>query len=98
MSEAVRQVAIRHLDGTTLTEGLLNHIEIAIRCFDPCPSCATHAPGKMPLKVDVADAGGTAIDGIRRDSAACDGIRAPRRLALRHSIDIRRQRTIIAMA
>jgi NAD-reducing hydrogenase large subunit len=33
-----------------LTEGLLNHIEVAIRAFDPCLSCATHALGKMPLE------------------------------------------------
>lgn len=70
MNEAVRQVAKRYLDGTTLTEGLLNHIEVAIRCFDPCLSCATHALGKMPLEVELVDAGGTAIDRIRRDGAA----------------------------
>jgi NAD-reducing hydrogenase large subunit len=32
-----------------ITEGLLNHIEVAIRAYDPCLSCATHAMGKMPL-------------------------------------------------
>ena len=35
--------------------GLLNHIEVAIRAYDPCLSCATHALGKMPLTVELRD-------------------------------------------
>lgn len=62
MNTAVREVARQYLDGQELTEGLLNHIEVAIRAFDPCLSCATHALGKMPLEVTLVDAGGTVID------------------------------------
>ena len=62
MNEAVRQVARRYLDGRQLTEGLLNHIEVAIRAFDPCLSCATHALGKMPLAVELLDAEGKLLD------------------------------------
>ena len=51
MNEAVRDVALEYLDGNEVTEGLLNHIEVAIRAYAPCLSCATHALGKMPLKV-----------------------------------------------
>ena len=58
MNTAVRAVARRYLDGRTLTEGLLNHIEVAIRAFDPCLSCATHAMGQMPLVVEVIGADG----------------------------------------
>jgi hypothetical protein len=47
----VREVAKQYLDGREVTEGLLNHIEVAIRAFDPCLSCATHALGQMPLEV-----------------------------------------------
>jgi hypothetical protein len=39
-------VARDYLDGRELTEGLLNHIEVAIRAYDPCLSCATHALGR----------------------------------------------------
>jgi coenzyme F420-reducing hydrogenase alpha subunit len=53
MNEAVRSVARRYLDGRELTEGLLNHIEVAIRAYDPCLSCATHALGQMPLVMHV---------------------------------------------
>jgi NAD-reducing hydrogenase large subunit len=56
MNEAIRHVARRYLQGKEITEGLLNHIEVAIRCFDPCLSCATHALGQMPLAVELVDA------------------------------------------
>ena len=67
MNEAIRQVARHYLDGRKLTEGLLNHIEVAIRAFDPCLSCATHALGKMPLAVELVEADGARLDGLTRD-------------------------------
>lgn len=69
MNRSIREVALRYLDGRTLTEGLLNHIEVAVRAFDPCLSCATHALGKMPLAVELIDADGTMVDTLRRDWA-----------------------------
>ena len=68
MNEAVRAVAARYLDGKTLTEGLLNHLEVAIRAYDPCLSCATHALGKMPLELELLDADGARIDRISKGS------------------------------
>ncbi|TRZ91771.1 MAG: Ni/Fe hydrogenase subunit alpha [Rhodocyclaceae bacterium] len=68
MNTAVREVAKRYLDGKKLTEGLLNHIEVAIRAFDPCLSCATHALGKMPLEVTLQDANGILLDCVARAS------------------------------
>ncbi len=67
MNTAVREVAKQYLDGREITEGLLNHIEVAIRAFDPCLSCATHALGQMPLEVDLIDAGGRLVDAVTRD-------------------------------
>ena len=68
MNEAIRHVAKRYLDGRKLTEGLLNHIEVAIRAFDPCLSCATHALGKMPFHVELIDAEGQCIDTLVKSS------------------------------
>ena len=68
MNEAVRAVAARYLDGKELTEGLLNHLEVAIRAYDPCLSCATHALGKMPLELELLDAEGAQIDKMSRGS------------------------------
>ena len=70
MNESIRAVARRYLNGRTLTEGLLNHIEVAIRAFDPCLSCATHALGKMPLEVELLDAAEGRIALLSRDGAA----------------------------
>lgn len=67
MNEAIRVVARQYFDGRELTEGLLNHIEVAIRCFDPCLSCATHALGQMPLDVELVAADGTPLDRVLRD-------------------------------
>jgi NAD-reducing hydrogenase large subunit len=67
LNEAIRQVAKRYLDGRKLTEGLLNHLEVAIRAFDPCLSCATHALGRMPLAVELLDAEGACIHTLTRD-------------------------------
>jgi len=66
MNLAIREVARKYLDGRKLTEGLLNHIEVAVRAFDPCLSCATHAMGKMPLSVQLLDAAGEQVDQLVR--------------------------------
>ena len=67
MNETIRAVAEQQLSGRQLTEGLLNHIEVAIRAFDPCLSCATHALGQMPLAVELVDCDGTMIGRLVRD-------------------------------
>ncbi|WP_153111829.1 Ni/Fe hydrogenase subunit alpha [Propionivibrio limicola] len=69
MNEAVRRVARQYLNGRKLTEGLLNHIEVAIRAFDPCLSCATHALGKMPLQVVLQDRAGSELDRLEKTGA-----------------------------
>lgn len=62
MNRAVQKVAEDYLSGNEITEGLLNHIEVAIRAYDPCLSCATHAMGQMPLIVELYDADDNLID------------------------------------
>ena len=62
MNLAVEGVAKKYLSGTEITEGLLNRVEVAIRAYDPCLSCATHALGKMPLEIELHDASGEILD------------------------------------
>ena len=63
MNRAVKDVAVKHLSGQDkITEGMLNHVEVAVRAYDPCLSCATHALGQMPLQVELFDAAGGLID------------------------------------
>ena len=63
MNAAVTNVANGCISGKPeITEGMLNSVEVAIRAYDPCLSCATHAMGKMPLTVKMFAADGTLID------------------------------------
>ncbi len=63
MNRAVQKVAAQYLEGKSeITEGLLNHIEVGIRAYDPCLSCATHALGQMRLQVQLVAADGTIVD------------------------------------
>ncbi len=59
MTRAVDEVAKRFVDGKNLTEGMLNRIEAAIRAYDPCLSCSTHAVGQMALEVTALAPDGT---------------------------------------
>lgn len=67
MNRTVRSVAEAYLGGQAeITEGMMNAIEVGIRAFDPCLSCATHALGEMPLEVTLLDAKGNQIDERRK--------------------------------
>jgi len=68
MNRAVEATARHYLDGTEITEGLLNRIEAAIRAYDPCLSCAVHAVGRMPLEVELRDCTGMLVDRRTRDA------------------------------
>ena len=66
MNRAVEEVAKAYLTGQEkITEGMLNAVEVAIRAYDPCLSCATHALGKMPLEVTLVNDREEVIDRVR---------------------------------
>ncbi len=66
MNRGILQAAKRFVDGTRLSEGMLNRVEAVIRAFDPCLSCSTHAAGQMALDIELRDAGGTVVDRLSR--------------------------------
>ncbi len=66
MNQAVDLVARRYVDGSKLTEGMLNRVEAAIRAFDPCLSCSTHAWGQMPMIVELHGPEGELLDSVGR--------------------------------
>lgn len=66
MSNAVDSVAKTYVKGPEVKEGMLNRVEAAIRAYDPCLSCSTHAVGQMPIEVELYDALGNCIQTIRR--------------------------------
>ncbi len=67
MNRAVAKIADDELSGVPeITEGLLNNIEVGVRAYDPCLSCATHALGEMPLEVELIGPAGELVDrGVR---------------------------------
>ena len=70
MNRAVGWVADHVISGhEDVTEGMLNQVEVAIRAYDPCLSCATHALGQMPLVVRLENAGGALVREIVRHPA-----------------------------
>lgn len=61
MNQSVKLVAQEYIHGGEVREGLLNRVEGAIRCYDPCLSCSTHALGRMPLRIEVLDPRGILV-------------------------------------
>ena len=57
--KAAEAVARAGIEGKVTDTGY--QVEIAIRAYDPCLSCATHAMGQMPLMLEVRDAAGKVI-------------------------------------
>lgn len=63
MNRAVNSVAVEYMTGQkVITEAMMNAVEVAIRAYDPCLSCATHALGQMPLEITLYDANNNLID------------------------------------
>jgi NAD-reducing hydrogenase large subunit len=66
MNRSVVEVARQYVDGGQIPEATLNRFEAAIRCYDPCLSCSTHAVGQMPLTVEVLSAKGELVQTLSR--------------------------------
>jgi len=63
MNLAVNHTAKAFMNGhNEISEGMMNAVEVAIRAYDPCLSCATHALGKMPLEFTVINQDNQIID------------------------------------
>jgi NAD-reducing hydrogenase large subunit len=67
MSKAVDSVAKAYVKGPEVQEGMLNRVEAAIRAYDPCLSCSTHAIGQMPIEIDVINHDGEITQTLKRD-------------------------------
>ncbi|MFZ3060264.1 MAG: Ni/Fe hydrogenase subunit alpha [Candidatus Methanoperedens sp.] len=53
MNMSIADVAQGFIRNGRFTEGILNRVEMALRAYDPCLSCATHAVGQMPLELEL---------------------------------------------
>jgi F420-non-reducing hydrogenase large subunit len=60
---SVKQAAKTVIKNGDYDQGALNRVEMAIRAYDPCLSCATHKlDGSIPVKLEIRDARGEIID------------------------------------
>jgi len=67
MNNGVNYVAKANFTGQKeITEGMMNKVEMVIRAYDPCLSCATHALGQMPLEINLVDSEGNILDQKRK--------------------------------
>lgn len=56
MNVAVNSAAKQFMNGQPeISAEMMNAVEVAIRAYDPCLSCSTHALGKMPLEINLID-------------------------------------------
>jgi F420-non-reducing hydrogenase large subunit len=62
---SVKQAAKTLIKDGKYDQGILNTVEMSIRAYDPCLSCATHKfDGTIAVKLDIRDSGGKVIDTI----------------------------------
>ena len=43
-------------------------VEVAVRAYDPCLSCATHAMGKMPLQINLVNEQDELVDRLEKSA------------------------------
>lgn len=67
INKSVNEVARAFIKNGEVKEGMLNRVEMAVRCYDPCLSCSTHQAGKMPLIIDILSPDRKVIKSVRRD-------------------------------
>jgi len=67
MNRSIELVAKEYIHNGEVREGILNRVEGAIRCYDPCLSCATHALGQMQLKIQVYSSTGELLKQVQRE-------------------------------
>jgi len=67
---AISRTAREHIRGGEYDEELLNKLEMIVRAYDPCLSCATHRiDGKMPLVVEILGEDGKLQETLRNWNA-----------------------------
>jgi F420-non-reducing hydrogenase large subunit len=59
---SVKQAATELIKNGKYDQGIFNRIEMTIRAYDPCLSCATHnLDGKIAVKINIVDSSGKVI-------------------------------------
>jgi len=60
---SVKRAATDLIKNGVYDQALLNMVEMAIRAYDPCLSCASHSlDGRLAVKIDIQNASGETVD------------------------------------
>jgi F420-non-reducing hydrogenase large subunit len=63
---SVKQAAQSLIKGGQYDQGILNMVEMAIRAYDPCLSCATHnLDGTIAVKLTIRDSDGNVVEVLK---------------------------------
>jgi len=63
---SVKQAATSLIKNGQYNEGILNQVEMAIRAYDPCLSCATHnLDGTIAIKINIVDHKGKLLNSYK---------------------------------
>ena len=63
MNMGVKSAAQALIKNGQYDETVLNEVEMVIRAYDPCLSCASHSlDGRIGVKIDIQNAAGETID------------------------------------
>lgn len=63
---SVKQAATALIKDGKYDQGILNRVEMSIRAYDPCFSCATHLmDGRIAVKLDILDAAGNMVASLK---------------------------------
>jgi F420-non-reducing hydrogenase large subunit len=63
---SVKRAAKDLIKGGQYDQGTMNKVEMAIRAYDPCLSCATHElDGRLPVEITIVDSDGKVRDVLR---------------------------------
>ena len=63
MNMSVKQAATSLIKDGQYDQTILNEIEMTIRAYDPCLSCASHGlDGRIAVKIDILSSTGEKID------------------------------------
>ena len=65
---SIEKTAQAYVKNGNISDGILNMVEMALRAYDPCLGCATHAlPGSVPLLIRARDPLGNIVGVLYRD-------------------------------
>ncbi len=66
INESVKIAAQNLVQDGKISENNYNKIEMAIRAYDPCLTCAAHSIGQMPMVIEIVDSKGHLIKKFHR--------------------------------